>query len=291
MKKKYIVSALMFAFCGISGTWAQTDLTPNNDKTVWSIAEMPAYDVELQVEYYTDLLETSDNSDWLTTNSGETASVWLGRTLQAVSYNTLALPFSMAIPTGWDVKELTSSSFESTKGELTLNFSDATTIEAGKPYLVKISGSEAITLTGYDDVTIGNANPSTTTAVDFIPTLGKTLVTGPTGDGSNPEAVLYLGANNKLHHPTVVNNSNNEASYLKGFRAYFQLKEGAAAGARAYSINFDDGETTGIKSIYNVTNEDVQMDGNTYSLDGRLIKGQPTLKGVYIKNGKKIVIK
>lgn len=282
----------MFAFCGISGTWAQTDLTPNNVKTVWSIAEMPAYDVELQVEYYTDLLETENNSKWIEDNNGQEASVWLGRTLQPDSYNTLALPFSMAIPDGWDVKELASSSFESTTGELTLNFSNATTIEAGKPYLVKISGSEAITLTGYDDVTIGNAIPNTTTdAVNFIPTLGKTLVTGPTGDGSNPEAVLYLGANNKLHHPTVVNNSNNEASYLKGFRAYFQLKEGAAAGARAYSINFDDGETTGIKSIYNVTNEDVQMDGNTYSLDGRLIKGQPTLKGVYIKNGKKIVIK
>ena len=283
MKKKYIISTLMLAFFGISGTSAQA--------YQWNLAGMPAYDIELEVEYYTDLLETSDNSAWLTTNSGGTASVWLGRTLQPVSYNTLALPFSMAIPTGWDVKELTSSSFESTTGELTLNFSDATTIEAGKPYLVKISGSEAITLTGYNDVTIGNANPSTTTAVDFIPTLGKTLVTGPEGYESNAKAVLYLGSGNTLYNATEVNNSTSQASYLKGFRAYFQLKKGAAAQARIYSLNFDDGETTGIKSIYNVTNEDVQMDGNTYSLDGRLIKGQPTLKGVYIKNGKKIVIK
>lgn len=283
MKKKYIISTLMLAFFGISGTSAQS--------YVWNLAERPAYDIELQVEYYTDLLETVDNSAWIEDNDGQEASVWLGRTLQKDSYNTLALPFSMDKPEGWDVKELTSSSFESTTGELTLNFSDATTIEAGKPYLVKISGSEAITLTGYDDVIIGKASTTSTTYVNFVPTLGKTLVTGPTGDGSNPEAVLYLGANNKLHHPTVVNNSNNEASYLKGFRAYFQFKEGAVAQARIYSLNFDDGETTGIKSIYNVTNEDVQMDGNTYSLDGRLIKGQPTLKGVYIKNGKKIVIK
>lgn len=284
MKKKYIIATLMLAFFGISGTSAQS--------YVWNLAERPAYDIELEVEYYTDLLETEDNSTWLTTNSGGTASVWLGRTLQPVSYNTLALPFSMDIPTGWDVKELTSSSFESTTGELTLNFSDATTIEAGKPYLVKISGSEAITLTGYDDVTIRNAIPNTTTdAVNFIPTLGKTLVTGPTGDENNAKAVLYLGSGNTLYNATEVNNSTSQASYLKGFRAYFQLKEGAAAQARIYSLNFDDGETTGIKSIYNVTNEDVQMDGNTYSLDGRLIKGQPTLKGVYIKNGKKIVIK
>jgi hypothetical protein len=280
MNKKYIIATLMLAFFGISGTSAQY---------VWNLAGMPAYDIELEVEYYTDLLETEDNSTWLTTNSGGTASVWLGRTLQPVSYNTLALPFSMDIPTGWDVKELTSSSFESTTGELTLNFSDATTIEAGKPYLVKISGSEAITLTGYDDVTIGNANPSTTTAVDFIPTLGKTLVTGPTGDESNPEAVLYLGANNKLHHPTVVNNSNNEASYIKGFRAYFQFKGASAAGARAYSINLGDG-STGVSSL----TPDPSPKGvgsGYYSLDGRKLNGQPTVKGVYIKNGKKIVIK
>lgn len=281
MNKKYIIATLMLAFFGISGTSAQA--------YQWNLAGMPAYDIELEVEYYTDLLETSDNSPWLTTNSGETRSVWLGRTLQPDSYNTLALPFSMAIPDGWDVKELTSSSFESTTGELTLNFSDAATIEAGKPYLVKISGSEAITLTGYDDVTIGNANPSTTTAVDFIPTLGKTLVTGPTGDGSNPEAVLYLGANNKLHHPTVVNISTDEASYIKGFRAYFQLKEGAAAGARAYSINLGDG-STGVSSL-TPDSSPKGVGSGYYSLDGRKLNGQPTVKGVYIKNGKKIVIK
>jgi hypothetical protein len=290
MKKKYIVSALMFAFCGISGTWAQTDLTPNNDKTVWSIAGMPAYDVELQVEYYTDLLETSDNSAWLTTNSGGTASVWLGRTLQPDSYNTLALPFSMAIPDGWDVKELASSSFESTKGELTLNFSDANTIEAGKPYLVKISGSEAITLTGYNDVTIGNANPSTTDYVNFVPTLGRTLVTGPTGDENNAKAVLYLGANNTLYNPTVVNLSTNLNSHMKGFRAYFQLKDAAALNARAFRMNFGDEEVTGIMTT-NFTNDTNDMNGQWYTIDGRKFSGQPTQKGVYINNGKKIVIK
>jgi hypothetical protein len=282
MNKKYIIATLMLAFFGISGTSAQY---------VWNLAGMPAYDIELEVEYYTDLLETTDNSAWLATNNDQTASVWLGRTLQPDSYNTLALPFSMAIPDGWDVKELASSSFKSTTGELTLNFSDANTIEAGKPYLVKISGSEAITLTGYDDVIIGNAIPNTTTdAVNFIPTLGKTLVTGPTGDDeSNPEAVLYLGANNKLHHPTVVNISTDEASYIKGFRAYFQLKEGAAAGARAYSINLGDG-STGVSSL----TPDPSPKGvgsGYYSLDGRKLNGQPTVKGVYIKNGKKIVIK
>ena len=287
MNKKYIIATLMLAFFGISGTWAQ------RASYEWNLAEMPAYDIELQVEYYTDLLETTDNSAWITENNGQTASVWLGRILQPGSYNSFALPFNMAIPEGWKVKELTSSSFDTTTGTLNLNFNNATTIKAGKPYLVKIGSSEAITLEGYDDVTIGNAIPNTTTdAVNFIPTLGKTLVTGPEGDDvNNPKAVLYLGANNTLYNPTVVNDANNEASYMKGFRAFFQLKSEVAAQASAFNINFSDGETTGIQPIRNMTNENVQTDGNTYTLDGRRVNGQPTVKGVYIKNGKKITIK
>ena len=275
----------MLAFFGISGTSAQA--------YQWNLAEMPAHDIELRVEYYTDLLETEDNSGWLATNSGVTASVWLGRTLQPGSYNSFALPFDMAIPEGWLVKELDESSFDSTTGELTLKFATVTsTIKAGKPYLVMITGSEAITLTGYNDVTIGNATPSTTTAaVNFIPTLGKTLVTGPAGDVDNAKAVLYLGASNKLYRPTKVNDGNDQNCYMKGYRAYFQLKDDAATEARTFNIDFGDSETTGIMLIDILPSDTYQKDDNTYTLDGRRINGQPTMKGVYVKNGKKIVIK
>ncbi len=42
-----------------TGAWAQDDsdlidLTPGADGTEWTLAEMPAYDVELEVAYYTD---------------------------------------------------------------------------------------------------------------------------------------------------------------------------------------------------------------------------------------------
>lgn len=291
MKKKYIVLALMFAFCGISGTWAQTDLTPNNDKTAWSIAAMPAYDVELQVEYYTDLLETSDNSAWIEDNNDKKASVWLGRTLKSRSYNSFALPFSMNIPEGWDVKELIGSDFEASSGTLFLTFSTANSIVAGKPYLVKLAdNSSDITLTGYDGVIIGKASTTSTDYVNFVPTLGKTLVTGPEGDEDNAKAVLYLGASNTLYNPTVVNLSTNLNSYMKGFRAYFQLKDAAALNARAFRMNFGDEEVTGIMTT-NFTNDTNDMNGQWYTIDGRKFSGQPTQKGVYINNGKKIVIK
>jgi len=85
-----------------------------------------------------------------------------------------------------------------------------------------------------------------------------------------------------------VNDAADENSYMKGFRAYFQLKgDASSAKIRAYSINFDDGETTGIMSI-----ETKPMEDNaTYDLQGRRMEGQPTQKGVYIVNGQKVIIK
>ena len=55
MKKK-LFSMLALFIAATTGAWAQDpiDLTPNTDGTEWTLAEMPEYDVELEVEYYTD---------------------------------------------------------------------------------------------------------------------------------------------------------------------------------------------------------------------------------------------
>mgnify|MGYP006873157881 CR=1 FL=1 len=55
-------------------------------------------------------------------------------------------------------------------------------------------------------------------------------------------------------------------------------------------MNFDDGETTGIKSIDDLTIYDLQFEADAwYTIDGRRLQGQPTQKGVYIVNGKKVI--
>ena len=58
------------------------------------------------------------------------------------------------------------------------------------------------------------------------------------------------------------------------------------AGTRSISIVFGDG-TTGIEAI---DNGQLTID-NWYDLNGRRLQGKPTKKGVYIQNGKKVVIK
>lgn len=276
MNKKIMISALAFFFCGALGTWAQTDLTPNDDKTVWT-ATMPAYDIELQAEYYTDLVDEEVN-DYSAFGS-EPADIWFGRTLMTGSYNTFAAPFNidadkLAALGITSVKQLESSSFE---GEvLTLNFQDATSIEAGKPYLVKVAAN--VENPTFDGVIV-SGTPATveTASVDFIPTLGATTIPGAA------KSVLFLGAANTLYNPSADNQR------MKGFRAYFQMKGESVQNARSFRIDWGDGVVTGIQTI--AAEGAAKVADGTYTLDGRRIQGQPTAKGVYIQNGKKIIVK
>lgn len=253
------------------------ELTKNPDGT-WSLAATPAFDVELEVEYETELAlsETTDNSAALTEWDGYEADVTLTRTLATGSWNTFAAPFSTAIPEGWTVKELTSATFAD--GTLTLNFANAASIEAGKPYLVKVAANTDLSTAPFTGAIVSkDAQPFTSTDVDFIPTLGATTI--PDGD---TKSVLFLAANNTLLNPSAL------PANIKGFRAYFQLKGETASLARAFSMNFGDGETTGIIAIG--TDRAASTDNATYTLDGRRIS-KATQKGVYIQNGKKVIIK
>ncbi len=254
------------------------ELTPTGTKNEWALAATPAFHVELEVEYETALAlsEATDNSAALTEWDGYEADVTLTRTLQAGSYNTFAAPFSTAIPEGWTVKELSSATL--VDGTLTLDFADAASIVAGKPYLVKVAANTDLSTAPFTGAIVSkDAQPFTSTDVDFIPTLGATTI--PDGD---TKAVLFLAANNTLQNPSAL------PADIKGFRAYFQLKGEAASLARAFSIDFGDGETTGIKAI---DNGQLTIDNDRYyDLQGRRIS-KATQKGVYIQNGKKVVIK
>jgi hypothetical protein len=180
------------------------------------------------------------------------------------------------------VKTLASSSFAG--GTLTLNFEDATTIEAGKPYLVKWASGNDIKDPMFTNVTISNTLTSVTTDyVNFVGSFSPVSLTG--GDKS----VLYLGANSTLYYPSADKTVNS-------CRAVFRLK-GIEAGdlpqqARRFVLNFGDGETTtGIIGIGSTRTDTDKNDGYWYDLQGRKLSGKPTQKGIYINHGNKVVIK
>ena len=237
------------------------------------------------------LADDADNSEVITGYNGKTVSVTLqGRTLyKDGSWNTLCLPFDVTVSgsalDGATVKTLSSTTFDD--GTLTLNFEDASTLEAGKPYIVKWASGADFTPT-FTGVTI-----STTETTDVTGTAANFHgIYSPYATGGANTSMLYLGASNTLYYP-------NAAMTINAFRAYFTLNgieagdptSPSPAAARRFVLNFGDGdETTGILSL-SADSKDAMDNAAWYTLDGRRLTGKPSRAGVYINNGKKIVIK
>ncbi len=79
---------------------------------------------------------------------------------------------------------------------------------------------------------------------------------------------------------------NNTVTTIPGNKAFLVLTN-AEAQAKSFVLEFEDGSTTGIESIESSKNS--PEDGVYYDLQGRRVEN-PT-RGVYIVNGKKVVIK
>lgn len=77
---------------------------------------------------------------------------------------------------------------------------------------------------------------------------------------------------------------------LKAHSAYLQLLTNdvfTSDGTRAISMEFEDGVTTGLIQI---ATGDVE-DGDWYGIDGIKFNQKPTQRGVYINNGRKVIVK
>ena len=235
------------------------------------------------------LANEADNSSAISSNNGETRNVVLqGRTLyKDGKWNTLCLPFDVTIAgsvlDGDNVQAMTlNNSTSALSGStLTLNFVEATntTIPAGTPFIIKWDGDGSNNLVNpvFMGVTISNANR------DVTSTDGKVSFKGTyayQAFDSEDKSILLVGGSN-LYWPQ------NGAS-LGACRAYFELSDGASASE--FVLNFD-GETTGIRPNRPSPDPSLNNGGEWYDLSGRKLTQKPTQKGVYIVNGKKVVVK
>ncbi len=247
------------------------------------------------------LIDAAANSSAITALSGQTVNVVLAnRTLyKDGNWNTLCLPFSID---DMDINDTplagaklmslanvnSDTGFDSSTGTLTLDFVDAGEIEAGVAYIVKWETTgDPIQNPVFKGVTITTDTPADhkTTSQDekvsFVGTYDQKNYT------DEDKSVLFLGDGNTLYYP-----SGSNPTTIGAFRAYFQLNgitaSESSSGVRAFNLNFGD-ETTGIVSI---ENGKLKIEaGAWYSLDGRKLDGKPTRKGLYIHNGKAVVIK
>ena len=254
-------------------------ITPVQSSDTLYTFRMPGRDVELSpLLYYTLNEEAADNE----TAYGDKRDVYIKRSFRKGVWDTFAVPFNISKETMDDMgvmaKQLVASSYAD--GVLTLSFADASSIEAGKPYLIKVN--EDIENPVFEGITQDyTVNTVSMGVANFVPTLEKTLITGYGDNVDNAKSVLLLDDLNNLVNPMVVNNPDHENSYINAFHAYFQLT-GDAVSAREFILDFNQG--VGNTGVNELTGQG--MEKMRYSLDGRSMDSQPAQKEVFIDNGR-----
>lgn len=212
-------------------------------------------------------LEISENDDNAKCAPGTYSEVSLKRSLKGGQWNGFSVPFGFTVAgsalDGAEVKKFKSV----TDNEISLE--DADEIVAGEPYLVK-------------------------PAADVVnPTFNGVVVSNPAeavhGEGSYKFAAhLYntaLATDGSVAYVSTTDSSIKKltSGSIKGLRAIFNIPTGAEA--KALVVDFGEG-TTG---ILNVNAEGNIYEGQIYNLAGQRVN--MTQKGLYIVNGKKVLIK
>ena len=214
----------------------------------------------------------------------ENANVTLQRTLEASHWNSFCVPFAL------DKDQVTQYFGEGTQlrtyeGRCENNivyFATVDNIEAGKPYIMK-PGNAVVTNPTFEGVSMvatgldENGNPQAVGDASTVQMKGiynhVTLVQDKTN--------IYIGAGNKFYYPADA-----EACQMNGLRAYFIVPEGTDI--KKLRANLD-GATTSLGEIFDTEESNTPV----YNLQGQCVGNSlSTLKsGIYVQNGKKVVVK
>lgn len=193
-------------------------------------------------------------------------------------WNTIGVPFQLTndilttiFGDGWKAYELTGYSNNE------ISFSQTTNFVAGYPYIIYAEAAPQEASFKLENLYIGSA----TEREDVKSGLAFRSTFAPIAPGQLTE---WWGVTNQGR----IQPAGSGAS-LKALRGYFYMNadapETSLSEARIVYINLD-GTVTAISSV----KAQLKADGNTYDLSGRKLTGN-LKQGVYIQNGKKIVIK
>ncbi len=201
-------------------------------------------------------------------NDIQNVTVRLVRTLSASNWNTFAIPFNIPDFNGRVRK------YEHAEGTTMVFVDDY--IEAGKPYLVK--PDESIVNPVFTNVTLSATPPQNVEDVEGGYSFNA--IYSPTNIYSADRTNRFLKTDGYLYYPT-----DEDAGRLKGMRAYFVVPEGASN----IKVN-PDGTATAIDDL--VIMNDLR-DNKVYDVSGRMVSSdlRNLPRGIYIVNGKKMVIR
>lgn len=231
-------------------------------------------------DYQAATATSSNTLDEVTVNSFNAQNdvdVQLKRSLSPEHWNSFCVPFTIsedviAEKFGAGTQICT---FGSMNGNV-MNFAHSTTIEAGTPYIVK--PTKEVVNPSFTGVNIEATAAKKVGADGYFMQGIYSAKTDLTTDGTN----LFLGDGNKFYKP-----SGTTTAKMKGMRAYFIVPQGTNFAALRANI---DGATTAIDEFATVVEQ--PTDNRIYNLQGQFVGTSfEGLHGVYVQNGKKVLVK
>lgn len=246
-----------------------------NNKTLADYAA--ATNIRVYVEYPNVKTFVYNENEANNIEAWEISYITLNRTLVADKWNTLCVPFAISeeeIKANFGEGTLVEK-FDAVNGN-TVNFADATSIEAGVPYLIKptVAGT---TYTFYGKEVSADA-PKTEGNAD-VTFQGIYSPTDITNNGTVKAAGVTEGGKVLFVNP---------GSQTKAFRCFFTISDNASITPAMLKISIK-GVETAINSI--VMDNSNATDNAVYNLQGQRVNGNSLTKGIYIKNGKKFAVK
>lgn len=229
------------------------------------------------------LVELDENSESNTIEAKTGVNVTLKRTMVKGEWNTICLPFSVTedkakAAFGNDVKIVELDEY-ATVDHNVLSFKASKEIAAATPYLIKPSTvADEYTFENVD-ITDKAAGYSMTKNADvaFKGIYNTVDITSDVVEFGDTYYAAFLGAGNKIYKAGT--------GKTKGFRAYFAIPGSVNAPALRVVI---DGTATSIK---NIDSEVVESNAPVYNLQGQRVDGNNLTPGIYVKAGKKFVVK
>jgi hypothetical protein len=173
--------------------------------------------------------------------------------------------------------------------------------EDAQLYTITTVGNETATAT---ELTVAAAN--TPLLVKNNAAEAKTILLIPTTTATPDDVTPYEGFKGTLEATQIAASTATQNNYALNGKEFVWVKDAIAVGAnrawletsatttnsRALQIVF--GDVTGMSEelrVNNLTPALSQGEGAWYDLNGRKLQAAPTKKGVYILNGKKVVVK
>lgn len=205
--------------------------------------------------------------------AGSAYDVKLARTLTANVWNTICLPFDVTVEqiakvlkSAGNVKEFDRED----ASKQTIYFKDATTMVAGKPYLIK--PTESATELVFKGVKITEYSASSSLGNDYG-VCGTFVPYKLSTDGTD----LFLKTDGKFYVPAEGKET------MKGFRAFFIVPNNTTAAA----LNLSFGDATGINGVA----ADAEKNVKVYNVNGQYVGTSLEVlpKGLYIVGGKKVL--